>query len=124
MILHMAGNTVVREASRLASRDVLSPKCVRDGTVTKSEQQLNHEKLLGDLCEKAGLDRRFSYRRACAAGIKYMEQLVSTNTTRRVQVPYIAREGSTVDGCEQCAQMLCLSDNFCPKCGAKIIAGN
>ncbi len=49
---------------------------------------------------------------------------IVSNTTKRVQVPYIARDGSTVDGCEQCAQMLCLSDNFCPKCGVKIIASN
>jgi len=36
------------------------------------------EQLLGDLCEEAGLDRRFSYRRACEAGIKYMEAKIAS----------------------------------------------
>lgn len=32
-------NAVVREATRLASREVLAPKCVRDGTVTKKRAE-------------------------------------------------------------------------------------
>jgi len=50
-------------------------------------------------------------------------ELMVRKTVKRVQVPFIAREGSTIDGCEYCSQMLCALDKFCSVCGAKIIEG-
>lgn len=56
-------------------REFIQAKIRKD--YVKADQP-KRETLLGDLCEKAGLDRRFSYRRACDAGMKYMEAQIQS----------------------------------------------
>ena len=48
--------------------------------------------------------------------------LMVVKTARIVQVPFIAREGSTIAGCSVCGKPgLSSIDPFCPGCGARIV---
>ena len=48
--------------------------------------------------------------------------LMVVKTAWIVQVPFIAREGSTIAGCSVCGKPgLSSIDPFCPGCGARII---
>jgi len=71
---------------------------------------------LDDAAETGGKFARDFYEAKIASG-----ELMVCKTTRRVQVPLISREGSTVEGCEYCGHMLCSLDSFCSVCGAKIL---